>query len=326
MSERPDAGERPDADALEKEVRTLRKKLERSERARVRLEGVRERTQRLHQALQDEIEAARVETEAALSELRAAQAQLVQSEKMASLGALTAGIAHEIKNPLNFVTNFAGLAQELLDDLAGEADPDERAGLLADLRANVEKIEGHGKRADDIVRSMMAHARSGSGERRAVAANGLVEEYADHALHAMRVRRPGFAPALTLDLDDGAGEVVVAPQEIGRVVINLVDNALDAVFQRSEAEGAAYAPAVTVATRRAGGAVEVRVEDNGAGMPEAVRRRAFEPFFTTKPPGQGTGLGLSLSYDIVVHGHGGSLAVEGAEHGGAAFTVRLPAA
>ena len=326
MSERPDTEARDRAEALDKEVRTLRKKLERSERARIRLEGLRDRTQRLHQALQDELEAARVETEAALSELRTAQAQLVQSEKMASLGALTSGIAHEIKNPLNFVTNFASLSRELLDDLAREADPDERAALLADLRTNAEKIEAHGQRADAIVRSMMAHARSGTGERDVVDVNGLVEEYATHALHATRVRHPDFAPVLALDLAADAGQAWVGSQEIGRVVVNLVDNALDAVLRRAKAEADGYTPTVSVATRQAGGAVEVRVEDNGVGMAEAVRLRSFEPFFTTKPTGQGTGLGLSLSYDIVVQGHGGQMSVESVEGQGTTFTVRLPAA
>ena len=264
------------------------------------------------------------EIERAYTELRAAKDRLVQQEKMASLGQLTAGIAHEIKNPLNFVTGFAGLSRELADELAAAPD-DERAEIVADLKANAEKIEAHGRRADAIVAQMMAHARGGSGERRVVSLNALVEEYAELALHGYSARRPDADVLLALDLDDDAGEVEVAPQEIGRVLVNLVDNALDAVRQRAEAEGNGYDPAVTVSTRRAGGGVEVRVEDNGPGMAEGVRARVFEPFFTTKPTGEGTGLGLSLSHDIVVQGHGGGLAVESEEGRGAAFALTLPA-
>ncbi|PAP75446.1 sensor histidine kinase [Rubrivirga marina] len=273
-----------------------------------------------HQALLEE----KALTERALDELRATQAQLVQAEKMASLGALTAGIAHEIKNPLNFVNNFAALSQELVEELTNETDPEERATLLADLQANAAKIEEHGRRADAIVRSMMEHARSGSGERHVVDLNALVAEYARHAEHAVRVRHPGFEARLSLHLGDGVGEVELAPQEIGRVLINLIDNALDATRQRAEAEGDGYAPTVTVATCRTVGSVEVRVGDNGPGMAEAVRARVFEPFFTTKPTGEGTGLGLSLSHDIVAQGHGGTLAVESAEGMGATFVLTLP--
>ncbi|PAP75068.1 sensor histidine kinase [Rubrivirga marina] len=274
-------------------------------------------TRRTH-VLEREVAARTAELEASLAELRAAQARLVQQEKMASLGALTAGIAHEIKNPLNFVTNFAGLSEELLDDLDAEPDPDERAALRADLRANVEKVGHHGRRADAIVRAMMAHARGGSGERRRVDVNALVEEHAAHALHAEHARHPESEAVLALDLGGGVGAVEADPQEIGRVVVNLIDNALDAV--RDQAVGS-----VTVSTRRAEGGVEVQVADDGPGMPEAVRARVFEPFYTTKPPGEGTGLGLSLSYDVVVQGHGGRLTAASAPGEGAMFTVWLPA-
>ncbi|MEM1116995.1 MAG: HAMP domain-containing sensor histidine kinase [Bacteroidota bacterium] len=268
--------------------------------------------------LEREVAQRTAELEASLADLKAAQARLVQQEKMASLGALTAGIAHEIKNPLNFVTNFAGLSRELLDDLDTEADPAERAALRADLRANVEKIEHHGRRADGIVRAMMAHARSGGGAHQRVEVNALVEEHAAHALHADRVRHPGTEAALAFDLAADAGTVEADPQEIGRVVVNLVDNAIEAVRRTGGA--------VTVSTCRVEGGVEIRVADDGPGMPEAVRARVFEPFFTTKPPGEGTGLGLSLSHDVVVQGHGGRLSVESAEGEGTAFTVWLPGA
>ena len=281
-------------------------------------------TRRTH-LLEREVAARTAELEASLDELRAAQARLVQQEKMASLGALTAGIAHEIQNPLNFVTGFAGLSGELLDDLDGEPAPDERAALRADLRANVEKIEHHGRRADAIVRAMMAHARGGTGERRQVDVNALVEEHVAHAGHAERVRRPDAEPPLALDLAPDAGSVEVDPQEIGRVLVNLVGNALDAVRQRAAVGETGYLPSVVVSTRRADDGVTVRVADNGPGMEEAVRERVFEPFFTTKPPGEGTGLGLSLAHDAVVQGHGGTIAVESALGEGATFSVWLPA-
>ena len=270
-----------------------------------------------------EMEGLVAERTAALEE---AQDRLVHQEKMASLGALTAGIAHEIKNPLNFVTNFAGLTAELADELAAETDPDERAALLADIRGNVSKIEAHGRRADAIVRSMMDHARTGTGERRAVRLDRLVEEYAGLAAHADRARHPDRAVPVVLDLAGDGASVEVAAEDVGRAVVNLVDNALDAVRQRAAAEGEGYAPAVTVSTASADGVAVVRVEDNGPGIAPEVAAQVFDPFFTTKPTGEGTGLGLSLSHDIVVQGHGGTLTIEPVADGGAAFVITLPTA
>ena len=274
--------------------------------------------------LEREVAERTAELEQSLEDLRAAQARLVQSEKLASLGQLTAGIAHEIKNPLNFVTNFAGLSQELVDELATETDPEERDALLDDLKTNAAKIEHHGRRADSIVRAMMAHARSGSGEHQPVALNALVEEYANLAYHGMRARHPESNPAFDLQLDDAVGTVELAAQEIGRVLINLLDNAFDAVRQRAAGAPEGYIPTVSISTHRAADGSEIRVTDNGLGMPEAVQAKVFEPFFTTKPTGQGTGLGLSLSHDIVVHGHGGTLTVDSTEGEGTTVTVRLP--
>ena len=271
------------------------------------------------------LEAKNRQVEEALAELQATQQQLIQSEKMASLGQLTAGIAHEIKNPLNFVNNFAGLSQELVDELEEAAGPEEQRALLAALKANAAKIEEHGRRADAIVRQMMEHARSGSGERRVTGLNALVAEYVTLAYHGMRARHPGFAVTLVQDFADDVGEVEIVPQEIGRVLINLLDNAFDAVRERATAEDGAYTPTVRITTQHLEeGGVEVRVADNGAGMPEAVRARVFEPFFTTKPTGSGTGLGLSMSYDIVTHGHRGSLTVESRQGEGAVFRMMLP--
>ncbi|WP_412060760.1 sensor histidine kinase [Rubrivirga sp. IMCC45206] len=261
------------------------------------------------------------------AELEEAQGRLVQQEKMASLGALTAGIAHEIKNPLNFVTNFAGLSREAVAELRtalDAGDDEEAAALLDDLALNTEKIEAHGQRADAIVKAMMEHARGSTGERRAVALNALVEEYAGLAYHALRARRPDAEPVLDFRLDPDAGEVVVVPQQIGRVLVNLVDNAFDAVAEQAGSEIGAYAPTVTVSTARANGQATVRVEDNGPGIAPAAAAKVFEPFYTTKPAGEGTGLGLSLAYDVVTQGHGGALEVGAGAGGGAAFTLTLP--
>ena len=259
------------------------------------------------------------------ADLRAAQAQLVHQEKMASLGALTAGIAHEIKNPLNFINNFAALTRELVGELEEETDPEEIEALLADLALNAAKIEEHGKRADGIVRAMMQHARGGSRERETVDLNALVAEYVDLAYHGKRAQTPDFNAEIEEDLDAAVGKVEVVPQEIGRVLLNLIGNAFDAVYEQAARVNGQYVPTVTVSTRRVGEAVEIRVEDNGPGIAEDVRAKIFEPFFTTKPTGSGTGLGLSLSYDIVTQGHGGALTVEREAGQGVAFVVTLPA-
>ena len=282
-----------------------------------------------------QLEAAKADVEAALDHLKMTQNQLIQSEKMASLGALTAGIAHEIKNPLNFVNNFSQLSVELAEELRQEIETHrdktlaevaaDLAEILDDLALNAEKIHEHGARADGIVKSMMQHARGGEGERRATDVNALVEEYVNLAYHGMRAATPDFNVTLECDYDEAAGEAELVPQEIGRVFINLFNNAFFAVYEEARAGDEAYTPVVTVATHRTEDAVTIRVQDNGPGIPEAVREKIFEPFFTTKPTGQGTGLGLSISYDIVTQGHGGTLVVEGAEGGGVVFTITLPA-
>ena len=278
------------------------------------------------------LEAANERLEASIRDLKATQAQLVQSEKLASLGQLTAGIAHEIKNPLNFVNNFADLsvdlAAELRDEIAeaAAAEPPRPARellaeidpLLDDLADNARRIHEHGQRADRIVRAMLLHSRGGSEDRARVDLNAFVEEYANLAYHGARANDSDLTVDLVRDYDGAAGEVEVVPQELGRVLINLLTNAFHAVAARP---GGA---AVTVRTRREGGAVTVDVADNGTGMPEAVRARVFEPFFTTKPTGEGTGLGLSLAHDIVTGVHGGRLAVESAEGEGTTFTITLP--
>jgi signal transduction histidine kinase len=260
-----------------------------------------------------------------LEDLKATQAQLVQQEKLASLGSLTAGIAHEIKNPLNFINNFAEvnqeLAQELREALAQGEDLD---AILADLEQNAGVIAQHGRRADAIVRGMMQHASGGSGRREAADVNALVKEYVELAYHGRRAQDTGFQVDLVRHLGDDIAPLELVPQEIGRVVLNLLSNAFDAVHARAGRVNGTYRPTVHVATRQAADSVEIRVKDNGEGIPHAVRDRVFEPFFTTKPTGTGTGLGLSLSYDIVTQGHGGTLTVESEPGQGTTFIVSLP--
>ena len=273
------------------------------------------------------LEAAKAEVERAYDELHEAKDRLVQSEKLASLGALTAGIAHEIKNPLNFINNFAELNEELAEEVLEvleAGDLEEARAILDDLRQNAAIINQHGKRADGIVRSMMQHARSGESRHEPVDVNAFVEEYLNLAYHGQRARVPGFNAELVTDLGADVGTAQMMPQEMGRVLINLLGNAFDAVYEQAQSQNGQYAPVVTVSTRRANGHVEIRVADNGPGIPAEVKAKIFEPFFTTKPTGAGTGLGLSLSHDIVTQGHGGTLAVESAPGEGATFVVTLP--
>jgi two-component system, NtrC family, sensor kinase len=295
---------------LEKRIRILERKLERSERNRSELEGQRSRARLLYQRLSQDVQNI--------------QDQLIQSEKLASLGQLTAGIAHEIKNPLNFVVNFAEVSVELSQELRQGLERGlEVEDLLGDLEQNAELILQHGRRADAIVRSMMRHASGGSGERERVDINSLVSEFAELAYHGKRARVSGFRVSLVQDLGPDAGSLDLVHQDVGRVLINLLDNAFDAVCERGDA--ASYEPTVTVSTRRSEGEVTIRVEDNGPGIPEEIVTKLFEPFFSTKPTGSGTGLGLSLSYDIVTKGHGGSLICESEPGLGASFVVHLPA-
>ncbi len=274
------------------------------------------------------------ELQRALQHLTETQDQLVHSQKMASLGQLTAGIAHELKNPLNFVNNFAELSTELTGELVALLDEERERltpvnahqlkGILDDLRMNTQKINEHGRRADGIIRAMLDHARTQPGGRDSVDLNGLLDEYVNLAFHGMRARVPEFNSAIERKYDSTVGKVEVVPQEIGRVFLNLLDNAFYAVHQKQASAGPGFTPTVWVETTRGEDYVEIRVKDNGPGVPHSVRDKIFEPFFTTKPAGSGTGLGLSLSYDIVVKGHRGMLTVEGEEGEGASFILRLP--
>ena len=265
-------------------------------------------------------------------QLKAAQANLIQAEKMASLGQLTAGIAHEIKNPLNFVNNFAELSRELLGELKEAVDSppgsdrsEDFDDLIATLSSNLAKIAEHGRRADGIVKSMLLHSRGGSGERRQSDINALIEEALNLAYHGARAQDQGFNVTLQRDLDPNLGPVETVPQDITRVFLNLFGNAFYAVNKRRRDGGdPSFAPTLTLTTRSRGDEIEVRVRDNGSGMPPEVRDKAFTPFFTTKPTGEGTGLGLSISYDIVVQEHGGTIAVDSREGEFTEFTLNLP--
>ena len=270
------------------------------------------------------------ELRAALRELQATQDQLIQSEKMASLGELTAGIAHEIQNPLNFVNNFADVSVELVAELAEERarptrDHTLEAELLADLRQNLQRIAQHGGRASGIVRGMLEHSRASTGERQPTDLNALADEYLRLAYHGLRAKNKAFNATLQPELAAGLPLVPVVAGDVGRVLLNLFTNAFYAVQQRQQAGEAGYAPTVGVRTRQVAEGVEIQVHDNGTGIPEAVRSKIFQPFFTTKPSGEGTGLGLSLAHDIITQGHGGTLSVASREGQGTDFTIWLPA-
>ena len=271
------------------------------------------------------------ELRATLRELQETQGQLIQREKMASLGELTAGIAHEIQNPLNFVNNFADVSVELVTELAEERarptrDPAAEAELLADLRQNLGRIAQHGGRAAGIVRGMLEHSRASSGERAPTDVNALADEYLRLAYHGLRAKDKTFNAKLETDFAPALPPVSAMPGDLGRVLLNLLTNAFYAVQKRQQSGEASYQPTVGVGTRRAGELVEIQVTDNGTGIPAELLERIFQPFFTTKPTGEGTGLGLSLSHDIITKGHGGTLAVASQPGAGTTFTIALPTA
>lgn len=282
--------------------------------------------------MQDQEELVR-DLEATRNELKSAQAQLIHSEKMASLGQLMAGIAHEIKNPLNFVNNFAMILGELVDEL-GEIlseRPDAKISdlsedleaLMDDVKVTTEKIREHGKRADSIVRNMLQHSRGSEGMRLPTNINDLLKEYVNLSYHGLRANDPEFNSDYETELDETVGDVVVVPQDIGRVFLNLLNNAFYAVSDRAKSASREYDPVVRVTSERNNGRIRITVSDNGGGVPPAMVDDIFQPFFTTKPTGEGTGLGLPMSHDIAEQ-HGGSLALENAAGEGATFVLELP--
>jgi signal transduction histidine kinase len=270
---------------------------------------------------------ANVEITKAYQQLKATQAQLIQSEKMASLGELTAGIAHEIQNPLNFVNNFSETNSELLQEAKTEfklGNNEEGIAILDDIGENEQKINHHGRRAEAIVKSMLEHSRSSKGEKQATDINALCEEYLRLCYHGLRAKDKTFNAVIETHFDESIGKVNIVPQDLGRVLLNLFNNAFYAVSEKKKKVGDDYEPTVTVTSKRLSKKFEIVVKDNGTGIPQAVMEKIFQPFFTTKPTGQGLGLGLSLSYDIV-KAHGGELRVDSKEGEGALFTIELPA-
>ena len=263
--------------------------------------------------------------ESTLTNLKSTQAQLIQSEKMASLGELTAGIAHEIQNPLNFVNNFSEVSTELVDEMNEEitkGNLEDAAAIASDLKQNLEKINHHGKRAGDIVKGMLQHSRSSSGVKEPTDINKLADEYLRLAYHGLRAKDKSFNATMKTEYDENAGSISIIPQDIGRVILNLITNAFYTVAEKAKQQPGGYEPTVIVSTKKMNDKIEVRVKDNGNGIPQKVLDKIFQPFFTTKPTGQGTGLGLSLSYDII-KAHGGELRVETKEGEGAEFVIVL---
>jgi signal transduction histidine kinase len=268
--------------------------------------------------------------EQTLGELQTTQKQLIQSEKMASLGELTAGIAHEIQNPLNFVNNFSEVSNELIEELKSEkakvkSERDEQLEneLLDDIAQNLQKINHHGKRADAIVKGMLQHSRSSAGTKEPTDINALADEYLRLSFHGLRAKDKSFNAKFETGFDPSVGKINVMPQDISRVILNLINNAFYAVDEKKKQNQNGYEPVVTVNTKKMGDIVEIKVRDNGNGIPQKVLDKIFQPFFTTKPTGQGTGLGLSLAYDII-KAHGGEIKVETKEGEGTAFIISLP--
>jgi signal transduction histidine kinase len=282
---------------------------------------------------------AKIKIEQAYDNLKATQQQLIQSEKMASLGELTAGIAHEIQNPLNFVNNFSEVNTELIDELKNElatGNTQSANEIANDIKDNEQKINHHGKRADAIVKGMLQHSRTSSGQKEFTDINALCDEYLRLAYHGLLAKEKDFNAKLKTDFDNSIGKINIIPQDIGRVILNLINNAFYAVNERQKVEGVGYRPTVTISTASiqpplgparagtdGGRSVQIKVTDNGGGIPQKIVDKIFQPFFTTKPTGQGTGLGLSLSYDII-KAHGGDIKVETKENEGSKFIISIP--
>jgi signal transduction histidine kinase len=268
----------------------------------------------------------RIELRQSLEDLKATQAQLIQSEKMASLGELTAGIAHEIQNPLNFVNNFSDVNTELLEELKEEltnGNQQEAISLANDIKENEQKINHHGKRADAIVRGMLQHSRKGSDKKEPTDINALADEYLRLSYHGLRAKDKSFNATLETDFDESIKKIDVVPQDVGRVLLNLFSNAFYAVSEKKKQLNGSFEPKVSVAISRGIGKVEITVTDNGNGIPQKILDKIYQPFFTTKPTGEGTGLGLSLSYDII-KAHGGEIKVNSTEGEGTIFKIQLP--
>lgn len=269
------------------------------------------------------------ELQETVKELQATQAQLIQQEKLASLGELTAGIAHEIQNPLNFVNNFSEVSMELIDEMEEEiakGDMEEATAIATDIKQNLEKIRHHGKRADGIVKGMLQHSRASSNVKEATNLNTIADEYFRLAYHGLRAKDKSFNADLVTNFDQNLPQINLVSQDVGRVLLNMFTNAFYAVHQKQKTIGVDFKPKVEVSTRVIGKEVEIIVKDNGSGIPDAIKDKIMQPFFTTKPAGEGTGLGLSLSYDIIVKAHKGHINIESKEGEGTSFIITLPLA
>ncbi|GAA4394789.1 hypothetical protein GCM10023187_00970 [Nibrella viscosa] len=283
-----------------------------------------------NRVLEEKVEQRTAKLQESLTTLRATQAQLIQKEKLASLGELTAGIAHEIQNPLNFVNNLSEVSQELVEELEEERTKEQRdeeleTELIIDLKDSLQKITHHGRRADSIVKGMLQHSRASTGEKQPTDLNQLADEYLRLAYQNLRAKDQTFTADLRLKLDPALGQVNVAPQDMGRVLLNLYNNAFYAVQEKAKSlQDPAYQPQIEVRTQAVNGKVSLRVADNGTGIPPEILSKIYQPFFTTKPTGEVTGLGLSLSYDIITKGHGGTMEVESREGEGSEFVIQLP--
>lgn len=273
------------------------------------------------------IEEQNAELNKLLANLKETQAQLIQSEKMASLGELTAGIAHEIQNPLNFVNNFSEVSVELIDELSENLKAgytEEVFALTSELVGNMNKITHHGKRAESIVKNMLQHSRRNNGQKELTDVNALVDEFLRLSYHGLRAKDKSFNALMETDFDPAIGQLALLPQDIGRVLLNLFNNAFYSVQQKKSLKGAGFEPTVYVATKKSAEGVQIIVRDNGMGIPKKVFDKIYQPFFTTKPTGEGTGLGLSMSYDIITKGHGGTLNAKTQEGKFAEFNILLP--
>jgi signal transduction histidine kinase len=283
---------------------------------------------RENQLLEERVNQRTAQLKKTIEELETTQSQLIQSEKMASLGELTAGIAHEIQNPMNFINNFSEVSHELMDEMIEEiekGDMEEAKEISNDIKQNLEKISHHGHRASSIVRGMLEHSRNSSGQKEAIDINVLADEYLRLAYHGLRAKDKSFNAKFGTDFDDSIGKIEIIPQDMGRVMLNLINNAFYAVSDRSDREKEGeYQPTVKVTTKKLKDQVKITVEDNGSGIPQDIKDKIFQPFFTTKPSGKGTGLGLSLTYDIITQGHGGALQLDSEVDQGTVFTIFLP--
>ena len=310
----------------QKALRLEHEKAQQQEEQRKWMEAKKAELEKIVEERTSELRHQKEQVESTLVDLKSTQAQLIQSEKMASLGELTAGIAHEIQNPLNFVNNFSEVNTELIEEMKEEIEKgnfDQVKIIAKDIKENEEKINHHGKRADAIVKGMLQHSRNSSGTKEPTDINVVADEYLRLAYHGLRAKDKSFNATMKTDFDSTIGTINIVSQDVGRVILNLITNAFYAVTEKKKQASAEYEPTVTISTKKINNKVEIKVKDNGNGIPEKALDKIFQPFFTTKPTGQGTGLGLSLSYDII-KAHNGELKVKTKEKEGTVFIILLP--